>query len=102
MSKPAPIVTPDRNGRPPGPGDWRETEILDLIRRLTSEKDSLRRSHRGRPLSATDSTRLQQFDSALDKSWELVRQRRARRAAGQGWDDLSQRVGELLESLTSR
>lgn len=102
MTRPATIASGERKGHSPGSGDWREQDILDLIRRLTSEKDSLRRSHHGRPLSAADSARLQQFESALDKSWDLVRQRRARRAAGQDWDDLSQRVGELLETNTSR
>ena len=87
-----------RNGRWLAAEDWRESDILDLIRRLTAEKDILRRSHFGRPMSAADTTRLRQFEAALDQSWDLVRQRRARRAAGQGWDDLSQRVAELLES----
>jgi len=81
-----------------GPSGWRETDILDWIRCLTDDRDSLRRSHHGRPMSSADSTRLQQFESSLDRSWDLVRQRRARRAAGQGWDDLSQRMTELVES----
>ena len=87
-----------RNGRSLGSEGWRETEILDWIRRLTDEKNRLRRSHQGRPMSAADATRLREFESALDKSWDLVRQRRARRAVGQGWDDLSQRVADLVES----
>ncbi|HZU72248.1 MAG TPA: DUF2630 family protein [Acidimicrobiales bacterium] len=82
--------------------DWRETDILDLIRRLTADKDSLRRSHHGQPMSGEDRSRLEQLESALDKSWDLVRQQRARRAAGQGWDDLSQGVGELLEGHPGR
>src|SRR5581483_10098565 len=71
---------------------WREQEILEWMRGLTHEKDRLRRSHQGRPQSAVDAKRLQEIASSLDRSWDLVRQRRARRAAGQSWDDLSQRV----------
>ena len=98
MSKTGPVPPRGRNGRSLGSEGWRESDILDWIRRLTAEKDSLRRSHQGRPMSSADLTRLHQCESALDKSWDLVRQRRARRAAGQGWDDLSQRVDELLDS----
>ena len=102
MRSAGPMPSRERTRRSPGSEDCRESDILDLIRRLTAEKDSLRRSHRGRPMSEADKARLQKFESALDRSWELVRQRRARRAAGQGWDDLSQLVAELLESHSSR
>jgi hypothetical protein len=96
VSQTAPIPPRGRKGRSRRSGAWRESDILDWIRRLTAEKDRLRRSHEGRPMSTADTTRLQQCESALDRSWDLVRQRRARRAAGQGWDDLAQRVDELL------
>lgn len=98
MRKTGPIPPREHIGRSLGPEGWRERELLDWIGRLTDEKDILRRSHQGRPMSAADMTRLRQFESSLDESWDLVRQRRARRAAGQGWDDLSQRVAELLGS----
>ena len=77
---------------------WREQEILDWMRGLTHEKDRLRRSHQGRPQSTVDAKRLQEIESTLDQCWDLVRQRRARRAAGQSWDDLSQRVADLVRA----
>ena len=98
MRKTGPTRSRERNGPSLGSEGGRETDILDCISRLTAEKDSLRRSHQGRPMSSADRTRLQEFDSALDKSWDLVRQRRARRAAGQGWNDLSPQVAELVKS----
>lgn len=97
MTKTGAIPSRESNGRSHGPKGGRESEILDCIRHLTAEKDSLRRGHEGRPMSSAHATRLKQVDSALDKSWDLVRQRRARRAAGQAWDDLSPRVAELVE-----
>jgi hypothetical protein len=78
---------------------WRESDILDWIHRLTTEKDQLRRSHQGRPLSSDETTHLKEVESTLDESWDLVRRRRARRAAGAGWDDLSDRVAELFKRL---
>src|SRR5690242_19568002 len=102
MGETGPTPSRQRTRRSLGSRIWRESDILDLIRRLTAEKDGLRRSHHGRPMSAADRTRLERFESALDTSWDLVRQRRARLAAGQGWDDLSQRVTELLENHSYR
>jgi hypothetical protein len=75
---------------------WRERDILDWIRGLTSERDHLRRSHQGRQLSAVETDQLRQVESTLDRSWDLVRQRRARRNAGKSWDDLSQEVSDLV------
>lgn len=101
MSTTSPIPSRGRKGRSRRSGGWRESDILDWIRRLTVEKDGLRRSHQGRPMSTADTTRLHKCESALDRSWDLIRQRRARRAAGQGWDDLSQQMDDLLDSHES-
>ncbi|HVA43194.1 MAG TPA: DUF2630 family protein [Acidimicrobiales bacterium] len=75
-----------------------EGQILAWIGQLTEEKDSLRAGHRGRPLSTVATQRLRDVEMALDLSWDLVRQRRARRAAGQDWSDLSARASELLKT----
>ena len=79
---------------------WREREILAFMRGLTDERDRLRRNHPGRLMSKGDLQRMTELESALDQSWELVRQRRARRASGQGWDDLTDRVAKLVATLT--
>lgn len=75
---------------------WPEREILAFIRGLTDEKDRLRRNHPGRLMSPTDTSRLSEIESTLDQSWDLVRQRRARRASGQNWDDLTEQVANLV------
>jgi len=75
-----------------------EGQILAWIAQLTEEKDTLRAGHQGRPLSTDATQRLRDVEMALDLSWDLVRQRRARRAAGQDWADLSARVTELVKT----
>lgn len=75
-----------------------EEQILRWIGQLTEEKDELRAGHQGRPLSADATARLKDVETALDQSWDLVRQRRARRAAGQDWADLTLRATELLKT----
>ena len=81
-------------------GLWPERNILLFIRGLTDERDRLRRNHPGRLMSAGDIQRLSEIESALDQSWDLVRQRRARRATGQNWDDLTERVANLVAGVS--
>lgn len=75
-----------------------EHQILAWIGRLTQEKDRLRRNHQGRPSSHRDSTLLQEVESAVDGAWDLVRQRRARRAAGKDWGDLTERAEQMMRA----
>lgn len=76
-----------------------EHQILAWIGRLTEERDGLRRNHQGRPSSAGDSTRIREVELALDGAWDLIRQRRARRAAGQDWADLSERAEQMMRAI---
>jgi hypothetical protein len=53
------------------------------IEELAHEEHRLRSAHVGTGLSDTEKARLAEIEIALDKAWDLLRQREARRSAGQ-------------------
>src|SRR5436305_617138 len=58
---------------------------VDIVRRigeLADEEHGLERSHEGEALSEAEVARLRSIAVALDQSWDPLRRRRARRAAG--------------------
>lgn len=58
---------------------------IDVVRRineLADEEHRLELAHAGTPLDAGELARLRSVEVALDQCWDLLRQRRARRAAG--------------------
>jgi hypothetical protein len=72
----------------------------DLIRRigdLITEEHALHERHDGETLEPDDRQRLADLEVALDQCWDLLRQRRARRAAGQGEDDAHVRPADVVE-----
>jgi hypothetical protein len=61
-------------------------EDLDIVRRigaLADEEHQLERSHSGASLSDEELARMRELEVALDQCWDLLRQRRARRDAGE-------------------
>jgi hypothetical protein len=60
-----------------------DNELVRRINEFVDEEHRLRDSHGGSPLEETDSARLKEIEEALDQCWDLLRQRRARRLAGQ-------------------
>lgn len=73
---------------------------LDIVKRigeLTQEEHELEREHEGSALSEADVARLKSVEVALDQCWDLLRQRRARRHAGQDPDSASVRSEEVVE-----
>ena len=73
---------------------------VDIVRRigdLTEEEHSLERAHTGEPLSAEEQERLRSIEVALDQCWDLLRQRRARREAGEDPDAATARPEEVVE-----
>jgi len=74
-----------------------DTEIVKRIGELTDEEQRLERSHAGDPLGAGELERLQSLEVALDQCWDLLRQRRARRNAGQDPDDAAVRPATVVE-----
>ncbi|MCG8917323.1 DUF2630 family protein [Actinokineospora sp. PR83] len=69
-----------------------DNEIHARISALVAEEHRLRS---GTP-SPEEHTRLSELEVALDQCWDLLRQRRARRDAGENPDDAQARpVGEV-------
>jgi hypothetical protein len=62
--------------------------LLSRINELVAEEETLLESSRGTEgLNAAEDARLKAVEVALDQCWDLLRQRRAKRHAGQDPDD---------------
>lgn len=72
--------------------------ILKHIERLSDEELVLEESHRGTPLSPEQQARLRAVEVELDQAYDLLRQRRARRSAGQDPDAASLRPEGVVEN----
>ena len=75
----------------------------DLHRRIESlvaEEHELRRTH-PTGLSELDRTRLRALEEGLDRTWDLLRQRQARRDAGQDPDSAAERRSDVVEGYLS-
>jgi hypothetical protein len=60
-----------------------DTHIIRQIDALVDEEHVLERAHGdGRSLTKEEKVRLRELEVQLDQLWDLLRQRRARRAAG--------------------
>ena len=72
--------------------------VLSRINDLVAEEERLLESSRGTEgLSADDDQRLKAVEVALDQCWDLLRQRRAKRHAGQDPDDAAVRDVTTVE-----
>lgn len=74
-----------------------EKAILERINEFIEEEHALRRAHeQGETGNVETRQRLRQLEVALDQCWDLLRQRRARLAAGQDPDEARVRpAGEV-------
>jgi hypothetical protein len=54
-----------------------EQPILQQIHDLVAEEKSLRSTHAGIGLNASERERLEALERSLDQCWDLLRQRRA-------------------------
>jgi hypothetical protein len=63
-----------------------DKQVLDRIGALVTEEHALERQATGEGLDERQQARLQEVEVALDQCWDLLRQRRARRDAGQDPD----------------
>ncbi|MFG1702455.1 DUF2630 family protein [Nonomuraea sp. M3C6] len=62
----------------------RDDEILTRISALVTEEHELRNKlTAGELTSDQEHARIKQLETALDQCWDLLRQRRARRSAGE-------------------
>ena len=74
-----------------------DLEIVRQIGELADEEHQLEDSHEGQALSEAELARLRAIEVALDQCWDLLRQRRARRAAGQDPDQAEVRPESVVE-----
>ena len=73
-------------------------EILGRISGLIDTEHELRsRLAAGELSSEEERERLRSAEEALDQCWDLLRQRRARRAAGQDPEGAAERPGAVVE-----
>lgn len=74
-----------------------DTEIVQQIDELVEQEHDLERRHAVEGLSEDDRKRLDDIEVRLDQCWDLLRQRRARRNAGQDPGDAHLRPAEVVE-----
>jgi len=76
----------------------RDNELLSRISALVDEEHELRgRLRAGEVASDAENARVQELEAALDQCWDLLRQRRARRDAGENPDEATARPPEQVE-----
>jgi hypothetical protein len=74
-----------------------DVDVVRRITELTEEEHRLERSHQGERLTDEEVNRLQGIEVALDQCWDLLRQRRARRATGMDPDEAEVRPMGVVE-----
>ena len=74
-----------------------DEQIVHRITALAGEEHDLERAHAGTGLDTEEQARLSRIEVALDQCWDLLRQRRARRAAGQDPDQATARSEHVVE-----
>lgn len=74
-----------------------DSTVLQRIGVLADEELELEEAHVGKPLSPEERGRLKAIEIELDQCWDLLRQRRARRHAGEDPNDASVRSEEVVE-----
>jgi len=76
-----------------------DKQIITRVDELVAEEHQLRqRLAAGELTAAEEHTRLQQVEEELDQCWDLLRQRRAKQAAGLNADDAEARPVSEVES----
>jgi Protein of unknown function (DUF2630) len=74
-----------------------DVELTARINDLVEEEHRLEKAHVGAGLSDEEHARLRSVEVALDQCWDLLRQRRARRQAGQDPDRTGVRPPGVVE-----
>jgi Protein of unknown function (DUF2630) len=77
----------------------RDDEILTRISALVTEEHELRdKLYSGEVTSDEEHARVKELETALDQCWDLLRQRRARRSAGEDPDGAAARPAGEVEN----
>jgi hypothetical protein len=74
-----------------------DAELVTRIDQLVAEEHQLEREHSQDGLSEEERERLRGIEVQLDQCWDLLRQRRARRNAGQDPTEAQVREPEVVE-----
>jgi Protein of unknown function (DUF2630) len=74
-----------------------DAELHHRIDELVTEEHRLERAHIGTQLSDDEQERLRDVGVQLDRMWDLLRQREARRRAGQDPDQAQERGAGVVE-----
>jgi hypothetical protein len=74
-----------------------DAAVVERISHLVDEEHRLESSHVGRGLTDDEQARMRDIEVALDQCWDLLRQRRARRASGQDPDEAIVRPEAVVE-----
>jgi hypothetical protein len=74
-----------------------DRDLTARISELVDEEHRLERAHVGRPPTDEEQARIDALAVELDRCWDLLRQRRARRASGEDPDEARPRSGETVE-----
>ncbi len=75
----------------------RDKDIADHIEALVKEEHELLERAETAPLGDADRARFEEINVRLDQYWDLLRQRRARRSAGQDPDVARMRSSDIVE-----
>jgi hypothetical protein len=74
-----------------------DEDVHRRIDELVAEEHRLARAHIGQALSGAERQRLKDLEVQLDRCWDLLRQRDARRRAGLNPDDAQVRSADVVE-----
>jgi hypothetical protein len=74
-----------------------DDELHRRIDELVAEEHRLERAHVGRALSEAERARMTELGVQLDRYWDLLRQRDARRRAGLDPDGAQERSADVVE-----
>ncbi len=74
-----------------------DKEIVERINQLAAEEQRLEEAHVGEGLSDDELARKRELEITLDEMWDLLRQRRAKRNAGQDPETAEQRSAGTVE-----
>jgi hypothetical protein len=74
-----------------------DEDLHKRIEELAHEEHTLLRMHGADKLSAEEHARLADVEQALDRAWDLLRQRDARRTAGMNPDEAQERPAGTVD-----
>lgn len=74
-----------------------DQQVLGQINALVEEEDRLRLQHDDEPLGDDERRRVDQIEVELDRCWDLLRQRRARKEFDRNPDTADVRSADTVE-----